>query len=141
MSDLLELAERVANGEATNSEVDALLRVGVFNTPMYARNNFPAWRAKSPEQVEVVHSDGTGGVWWSCDKFLTSLDAAKRLHDLVLPGEDYSLGVSDGEFSASIVTEYCDFPATGDTLAAAWVAAILKAKAASSDNEKGNNDE
>lgn len=67
---------------------------------------------------------------WAKNQPNQSLDSARKLHDEAAPGEDFCLGVSDGECSASIVMEYCEFIATGDTLAEAWVVAICRYKAA-----------
>ena len=64
---------------------------------------------------------------------LTSLDAAKSLHDAVLPGWFWSIHVSDGtDMSQAIVSKWsedAEYRSSAPTPAAAWVAAILRAKA------------
>lgn len=127
MSNLLELAGRIEDGLAENHEIVFALRL----LPPCDKRSFEDHMQKHDyETAWIAHRS-----FWHNDNvpdYLTSLDAAKKLHTVVLFDEDYSLGVSDGECSASIDTEYSSFPAGGDTLAAAWVAAILKAKSAAS---------
>lgn len=71
-------------------------------------------------------------------RYTTSLDAAKALHDAVLPGKDYRLGsFGAGENHWAVVFtgvdgEYVECRAA-PTPAAAWVAAILRAKAEESE--------
>jgi hypothetical protein len=65
--------------------------------------------------------------WMNWNEALTSLDAAKALHDAVLPG--WSWNIND-DFSATLF-DINSIAARGEgkNPAAAWVAAILRAKA------------
>lgn len=110
-SNLLELAERIESGKK------------VFADDLYLA-------------IKLVHFDLLG-VPSTCfiDVLDGSLDAANALHDAVLPGCEWNVYLDEGVYGVNIYTPQGD----GETFslecgqapnpAAAWVAAILRAKA------------
>ena len=136
---LQDLRDMVAAGKLSprrlDAEIDAVLRRGTAKmrkAAPWAYNNFPTWQAKeSAGCCEVVHTSGDGGLWWESDRFTTSLDAAKALHDAVLP--DYAVSLceeANGEWHCIVghkvdVKVYEEFWSTG--AARAWLLAILSA--------------
>lgn len=84
-----ELIAKLETAEAGARELDAEIAVAVRSTdtasgqlvPDWAYSNFPMWRARSDGRVEVVHTDGSGGLNWRPPAYTTSLDAK-------VPGED-----------------------------------------------------
>lgn len=134
MTDLMELAKRVEAGDADNSDIAVALRVVPSDAADWAKDWEGPFRRLSKTKVCLVHSDGTNGVNWTVPRFKTSLDAAKSLHDAVLPGWHVRLsnrGDKDGdarisETSENGVPEHYGYSSNGT--AAAWVAAILRAK-------------
>lgn len=98
---LLDLAERVEAGDATHKEL---------------RNAFPDIEGYFPYPADAL--DG-------------SLDAAKALHDAVLPGWDFDIVSIDNEHQVDVgpCGTLRSYSGDAPTLAASWEAAILRAKA------------
>lgn len=91
MTDLLTRLEAL---DGPSREVDAEIAVLVRSmesasgtpVPEWADTDFPDWRARPDGKVEVVHSDGRGGLNWSPLRYTESTDAA-----LTLPGAEDNL--------------------------------------------------
>lgn len=110
MSKLTDLAERVEAGERQHALV-----------------------------VEVAAALNKQGMGYTSEAIRDgSLDAAKALHDAVLPGWDYCIACVDGEYDVSLGPQET-FNTWGEskapTPAAAWVAAILRAVDAKETNK------
>lgn len=139
---LKALLAKVEAGETTNrqldAEIDALLRHGSEELRRdcgWALANFPTWRARGqkPGTCEVVHRDGTGGVWWESPHFTTSTDAALALKDAVLPGWYWIVGSGGAAVVNPIEAEESHHSEGIYTPARALLIAILKAKIAEGD--------
>lgn len=81
---LTELASRVERLTGPCRETDALIDVAVrggpgAGFPAWIYTNFPTWRVRAGGRVEVVHTDGTGGVHWTPKPYTASLDAVMTL--------------------------------------------------------------
>lgn len=119
---LLDLADRVDAGEADDREVmDHLFKSKVIHD-----------RVIGDERVWLVGPI----VQWPLRHILTSLDAAQALHDAVLPGWSFHIGGNVvGSASVLVASLYdgvgpiLEGKGNAPTPAAAWVAAILRAKA------------
>ena len=117
MTDLLKLADRVEAGESH------------FTFHMHVR--------------KTLGVEGLVGTY-NDTNFTGSLDAAKDLHDLVLPGWTlYSLHQRPDDWFVSLYTlkGHAWSNAEAPTPAAAWVAAILRAKAGESVSGTQENDQ
>ncbi|MGB0410168.1 MAG: hypothetical protein ACPGFA_01160 [Pikeienuella sp.] len=97
MTDTTALKALLAKVEAGDTpsrqldgEIDALLRIGSrkLQSEKWAWTGFPNWAAMphKPGHCQLMHSDGSGGVWWESLRFTTSTDAALSLLAAVLPG-------------------------------------------------------
>lgn len=84
MSDFSELARRLEDASEPDRKLDAEIDVAVragpgAQFPSWIYTNFPTWRARDDGRVEVVHSDGKGGVHWTPRPYTKSIDAACTL--------------------------------------------------------------
>ena len=128
---LAELIAKVEAGKipsrALDAEVDAVLRIGTPKMQKEARwayTNFPNWSAK--EGKPGYCQTDPGGLWWESQKFTTSLDAAKALHEAVLP--EWGWRIQDcGILCAIVVKGDTLFEAISTQAARAWLLAILRA--------------
>ncbi len=95
---LQDLLVTLGKAEEGSRELDAEIAVAVRclvdhldnEVPEWADRNFPHWRALPLGSVEVVHTDGTGGLNWLPPYFTTSIDSA-----LTLVPEGWGWSVSD----------------------------------------------
>lgn len=140
MDNLLELADRIETGEATNANIIRVLQL----IPPH-----PCDERSFKEHMER-HDYGTAWIahrsFWhesNAPNYLTSLDAARALHDAVLPPDRYITIDQNSSGYSVYITEYTeeapvcigDGRVERDNPAAAWVAAILRAKAEEKANE------
>lgn len=145
-SRLEELADRVEKltgpCRETDADIAATLRIGKPTHEEWVRKNFPVWRGRSNGSVEVVHTDGTGGVHWMSERYTASLDAA-----MALVPEDMYWHVGHGRTrddeplgGASIIEPFTlktFAEAEAVTAALALTAASLRARAASESSHGG----
>lgn len=103
MNDLLKLAERVEAGEDTTMEDLMLILNKTFDA---------VWRWKQ-----------------QYGNPLTSQDAAQALHDAVLPGWGVNLEFEDNHANCEVYSIRGKGRGNASAPTAAWVAAILRAKA------------
>jgi len=134
MSDLNEIAGLVEIGEATNCDVDIALRYGKPEFQSWVYNNFPTWRRKGDHTVEIVHTNGSGGLWWKPLNILGSLDAAQALFDAECLGWVVTHAYWDEKRAIFNLTNKTTSPhiyARGEAPkpSMAFVSAILRAKA------------
>ena len=115
MNNLLELAERVEAGEYVANGQETLSIEISNQKALQLSSNY----------IDVIFSALDG-----------SLDAAKALHDAVLPGYPFFLCTVDKGFTCKLYPNTPARTVTGTALtpAAAWVAAILRAKATENNN-------
>ena len=142
---LLDRCERAEGGERElDAEIDALLRIGTPKMEPWAWANFPVWRPARNGSVEVVHSDGSGGLNWQSQEFTTSIDAAVALVDRVLPRWGRSIYWNNCQGSLARVEDIAneqssgtDYEARGANDALAVCAAMLRALMAVEEKAKG----
>lgn len=88
MTSLPSLIKRLEECTGPDRELDAEIAVALRILPEPSRQapdvswidrNFPEWRARKDGKVEVVHSNGTGGVHWQPARYTASVDAAMQL--------------------------------------------------------------
>ena len=125
MTDLLKLAERVEAGEMPKG----IAAKGDIFEDIY-QTLYPTLDNKKEAD------------WgWELRRALKndSLDAAKALHEAVLPGWGWHIRQDDdGCYASCLYPVYCRVTpgsATAKTPAAAWVAAILRAKHAEGESD------
>ena len=124
-TDLLKLAERVEAGETVrDTEIVKALALSPKLGGMVAL--FSAQLI-----VGAIFDEGEIPAGFS---FIRHLDAAKALHDAVLPGWDIVLDLDSATYNYCCVSTLGgEGTATALTPAAAWVAATLRAKAGEGD--------
>ena len=138
MTDLNKLAERVEAGEVTNPEISVALHLPPANAEAWIKN-WNNYEILSATRVVLKHNDGSNGANWAAPNFLRSLDAAKALHNAVLPGWRVASMWEDEKakdrpwWGVKLCRDepYLMMPSVlgAPNPAAAWVAAILRAKA------------
>lgn len=137
LAKLRDLESRLVEAEGASRELDgvigAALRIKADHIPDWADENFPVWRGRPDGRVEVVHTDGKGGVHWEVPRYTESIDAALALIEEKLPGWlNSSIKTGENKYAAyvwqprSAVSEY-RAEDIRSTRAIAMLAALVRA--------------
>lgn len=108
-----------------DAELDAALRVGTPKMERWTWTNFPEWRASHSGMVEVVHSDGSGGMTSNSQPFTASLDASILLAERMLPATEFILYGGGAVLPTAVLRGDENHRAHGATLPLAVIAVTL----------------